>query len=168
MSLQIRPAQDADIAFIVDLMNHFILHDPGLYSEISIRSEEAKAWMMARNSETNPMLVALKNAQIVGLAFARPFRNQSGSSHVWESSVYLSPQSNVLRMGIGSHLLQSLLDQLHAQGTTEVIAVIDEENAASIAFHQRHGYHFVGIIQRAGFKFGRYRNAHLYQLSQKQ
>ena len=166
MSLQIRPAQDADLSFIIDLMNHFIVHDPGLYSETTIRSEEAQAWMMARSTESSPMLVALSASQIIGVAFARPFRHQSGSAHVWESSVYLDPQSDVLRTGIGSRLLQSLLEQLSAQGTTEVIAVIDEDNRASIQFHQKHGFLFVGVIQRAGFKFGRYRNAHLYQFSQ--
>jgi phosphinothricin acetyltransferase len=46
-----------------------------------------------------------------------------------------------------------------------VIAVIDEQNEASIAFHERNGFKYVGMIHRAGYKFGQYRNAQFYQFS---
>ena len=37
-----------------------------------------------------------------------------------------------------------------------IVAIITEENARSIAFHERHGYREVGRLYKSGFKLGRW------------
>ncbi|MFM7729590.1 MAG: N-acetyltransferase family protein [Flavobacteriales bacterium] len=166
MSIEIRPYHHQDLHAIVQVMNHYIEHDAGLYTEVLLTEELASHWISERHRESVPFLVAQDGPALLGLAYARPFRSQTGSAHVWESSVYLDVTAAASRSGIGTLLMQQLLGNLKRSGVTEVMAMIDSGNKVSSAFHEKLGFVQLCKIPRAGRKLGHFRDALLFQRSQ--
>jgi phosphinothricin acetyltransferase len=61
-----------------------------------------------------------------------------------------------------------LLARAKAAGVREVVAVIADRGAeASIAIHEKFGFHEIGRMGRVGFKFGRWLGTVLMQKSLK-
>jgi len=95
--------------------------------------------------------------QLVGFAYAGPFRSRAGWRFTVEDSVYVSPGSE--GRGIGRALLASLLAACAEGGFHSVIAMISADSAsgmgsASRALHAGAGFVEAGRIVEAGTKFG--------------
>ena len=103
--------------------------------------------------------VNLKPGQILGYAYASAFKERAAYDWSAESSVYVS--QNVRALGIGRLLYEALERALRAQNIANMNACIacgnDEYlNDASVRFHERMNFRFVGRFQRCAYKFGRW------------
>lgn len=103
--------------------------------------------------------VNLKHGQILGYAYASAFKERAAYDWSAESSVYVS--QNVRDFGIGRLLYEALQRALKAQNIVDMNACIacgDDEylNDASVRFHERMGFRFVGKFERCAYKFGRW------------
>ena len=101
----------------------------------------------------------LKHGQILGYAYASAFKERAAYDWSTESSVYVS--QNAHAFGIGRLLYEALQRALRAQNIVDMNACIacgDDEylNDASVRFHERMGFRFVGRFQRCAYKFGRW------------
>ena len=100
-----------------------------------------------------PYLVAEIEGQIVGYAYAGPFRLRSAYRFTLEDSVYVSPYYQ--GRSVGKHLLMQLLRDAATLGYKCMVAVVgDSANAASIALHKACGFTEVGTVRNVGFLDG--------------
>jgi len=58
--------------------------------------------------------------------------------------------------GIGSALMEKLMDAARSLGYHAVIARIAGESEASIRLHRKFGFEVVGVLKEVGWKFGRW------------
>lgn len=100
--------------------------------------------------------VNLKPGRILGYAYASVFKERAAYDWSAESSVYVS--QNVRAFGIGRLLYEALQRALKTQNIVDMNACGDDEylNDASVRFHERMGFRFVGRFQRCAYKFGRW------------
>lgn len=103
--------------------------------------------------------VNLKPGQILGYAYASAFKERAAYDWSAECSVYVS--RNARALGIGRLLYETLQRALKAQNIVDMNACIacgDDEylNDASVRFHERMGFRFVGRFERCAYKFGRW------------
>jgi L-amino acid N-acyltransferase YncA len=109
-----------------------------------------------------PYLVAELGGEIVGYAYAGPYRARAAYRWSVEDTVYVAPSSQ--RRGIGRALLERLIADAEAGGFRQMIAVIgDSANAGSIELHRVAGFRMVGTFDNVGFKFGRWLDSVLMQ-----
>jgi phosphinothricin acetyltransferase len=102
-----------------------------------------------------PYLAAVLEAEVVGYAYAGPYRPRPAYRFTVENSVYLAP--SVQHRGIGTTLLQRLIAEAQACGYRQMIAVIgDSANAGSVGVHSKTGFQMIGTHPNVGFKFGRW------------
>ncbi|MBF0394107.1 MAG: N-acetyltransferase [Alphaproteobacteria bacterium] len=102
-----------------------------------------------------PYLVAEDQGEVLGYAYAGPFRPRSAYRYTVEDSIYVAP--HVVRRGVGGLLLDGLVERCAALGIRQMIAVIgDSANAASISVHRRAGFNQEGVLRGVGLKFGRW------------
>ena len=81
-----------------------------------------------------PYLVAECEAQVIGYAYAAPFRLRAAYASTVEDSVYIADSAR--RAGVGKTLLQALVAACEALGFRSMLAVIgDSGSAASIGLH---------------------------------
>lgn len=155
MTLQLRPACEADIPAItaiyarevIELVNTYEYDVPDA-AEMSRRMAD----IMARGF---PYLVAVVDGQLAGYAYANSYRTRIAYQWTVENSVYVSQDHQ--GRGVGSALMQALIDACTERGYRQMVAVIGEpSNTASIKLHERFGFHLVGVFHGLGRKHGRW------------
>jgi L-amino acid N-acyltransferase len=149
----IRLATDADAAAINDIYNHFVLNSTCTYQEVPTTLEERQAWLDER-SELHPATVAEISGQVVGWASVSAFRTRSAYRWSLENAVYVRHDHH--GRGIGSALLADSIQRATTLGHRSIVAVIDAEQACSIALHRKFGFEQVAYLKQIGFKFGRW------------
>lgn len=106
-----------------------------------------------------PYLVALKDGEIVGYAYASPFKERAAYDWSVETSIYVDMQ--YLHCGIGKKLYEALEEALFRMNIINVNACIASPvqvdrylDDNSIRFHEHLGYRMVGTFHQCGYKFG--------------
>ena len=161
-AIPIRPAQPRDLAAITRIYDHAVRHGTASF-EIEPPDERE----MARRYEAiraggYPYLVAELDGEIVGYAYAGPYRARAAYRWSVEDTIYVAQSSQ--RRGIGRALLERLIADAEAGGFRQMIAVIgDSANAASIELHRAAGFRMVGTFDNVGFKFSRWLDSVLMQ-----
>jgi phosphinothricin acetyltransferase len=100
------------------------------------------------------VIVAVQDEQVIGWGSLSPYHKRSAYRHTVENSVYVHHQHH--RCGIGSVLLQELINLSRNQGHRVIIAGIDGEQTASVEIHKKFHFEKVGHFKQVGFKFGRW------------
>ena len=161
-SVQVRDAQDADLAAVQAIYAHHVLHGLATFEEVPppvVELAERRAAVVALGL---PYLVAEHGGRVVGYSYASSYRPRPAYRFAIEDSVYVA--DGLGGRGIGAALLAALLARCEAGPWRQMIAIIgDTGNAASIALHRRHGFAMVGTLRSVGWKLGRWVDTMLMQ-----
>lgn len=162
MPLLIRPSADADLAAITAIYAHNVLHGTGTFE----LEPPSLADMATRRADVLgkglPWLVAEREGQVLGYAYANHFRPRPAYRFCLEDSIYLHPEAQ--GQGLGSLLLAELIARCEAVGARQMLAVIgDSQNLGSIGVHRRLGFEHTGLLKSSGWKFGRWLDVVLMQ-----
>ena len=99
-----------------------------------------------------PFIVAVRDGEVVGYAYAHRFAERAAYRFDVELSVYTRYDMN--RSGIGRGLYSRLFALLRKQGVCNAYACVTWPNEPSLAFHAAMGFKRVGRFKKAGYKFG--------------
>lgn len=155
MTVQLRDAIDADIPTITaiyavevtDLVNTYEYDVPD-EAEMARRMHD----IVARGF---PYIVAVIDGVVAGYAYANTYRGRIAYQWTVENSVYVAAAYQ--GRGVGSALMQGLIDACTQRGYRQMVAVIGEPtNTASIKLHERFGFQMIGIFRGLGRKHGRW------------
>ena len=163
-SPEIRPAAEADLPFITGIYEHAVRYGTATFELIPPDLAEMTRRFRALTDGGFPYLVAVVDGEVIGYAYAGPYRPRPAYRFTVENSIYLKPA--IHRRGIGLLLLQRLLAECTARGYRQVIAVIgDSANAGSIGVHTKCGFQMIGTHPNVGLKFGRWLDTVMMQLA---
>jgi len=111
-----------------------------------------------------PFLVAEAEGEVIGYAYAGPWRRKPAYRHTVEDSVFVAPGRT--GHGIGRRLLTELVTASAAAGARQMIAVIaDTGDEASSRLHAACGFTTAGLLTAVGYKHGRWIDTLLMQRS---
>jgi phosphinothricin acetyltransferase len=117
---------------------------------------------IARLGATYPWLVAERNGEVVGYAYACPHRSRPAYRWATEVSVYVA--AGQARRGCGRALYLELIERLRRQRFHVACAGITLPNEASVALHESLGFVPVGIYRRIGWKDDAWHDVGWWQL----
>lgn len=162
MPLLIRLSNDADLAAITAIYAHNVLHGTGTFE----LDPPSQADMTTRRADVLgkglPWLVAERDDQVLGYAYANHFRPRPAYRFCLEDSIYLHPEAQ--GQGVGGLLLAELIGRCEAAGARQMLAVIgDSQNLGSVGVHRRLGFEHTGLLKSSGWKFGRWLDVVLMQ-----
>ncbi|MCA1964004.1 MAG: N-acetyltransferase family protein [Prosthecobacter sp.] len=144
------------------IFNEAILNSTALYDYEPRTRETMQMWFEAKQAAGLPLLGLLdETGAFMGFGTYGPFRPHAAYQFSVEHSVYVDGRFR--GRGAGRVLLEELIKRAVQQGRHMMIGVIDAENTASIALHERLGFQHCGSIRHAGYKFGRWLDLVLYQ-----
>jgi len=146
----IRPATPADAAAIAAVYNHYVLHTPVTFEEDAVTTEEM-AGRIAEVQQSTNWFVEAEDGKILGYAYAGKWKSRCAYRYAVESTVYLDKDAT--GRGLGTKLYRTLLDDLRGRGLHSVIGGIALPNAASVALHEKLGFHKIGQFKEVGWKF---------------
>jgi phosphinothricin acetyltransferase len=111
---------------------------------------------------TAPRLVARESGgRLLGWCALSPISRRSVYAGVVEESVYVT--AGARGRGVGRALLQAMVRESEAAGLWTMQAGIFPENAASLALHAACGFRTVGVRERVGRHFGKWRDVVLME-----
>ena len=162
--LLIRPSTPADLTAITAIYAWNATHGTGTFELEGPPLDEMRRRRDDVLSKGLPWLVAERGSEVLGYAYANPFRPRLAYRFALEDSVYLA--STAQGQGLGRLLLAELLAQCTALGARQMFAVIgDSANAASIGLHRALGFAEVGTMRAAGWKLERWLDVVIMQRS---
>lgn len=106
-------------------------------------------------------LVADREGDILGYAYAGMLRLRAAYRAAVETSVYVAPAAQ--RSGVASELYRALFAALAKREFHTALAAITLPNDASVAFHEAHGFCGVGHFREVGNKFGAWHDVGWWQ-----
>ncbi len=160
----IRPAATADIPAIAAIYTHAVLHGTASWELEPPGEAEMQRRYEAILAGSYPYLVAEREGAILGYAYAGAYRPRPAYRATVENSIYVAPTAQGL--GIGSLLLDALIQACTERGFRQMIAVIGDGTGASISsrrLHERAGFRLIGVAEKVGFKHGRWLDQMLMQ-----
>jgi len=160
----IRPAAPGDFAAIAAIYGRYVSTGTASFETEPPGVEE----MMRRYAEIClhglPYIAAEVSGEVVGYAYAGPYRPRPAYRFTVEDSVYLDPAQT--GKGIGRRLLEAIILASAQAGAKQMIAIIgDSANAASIRLHASAGFEHVGVLRNVGLKFDRWLDTIIMQKS---
>ncbi|HEY2029785.1 MAG TPA: GNAT family N-acetyltransferase [Myxococcales bacterium] len=159
----VRDATEIDLPGILAIYNDVIARSTAVWTEEPSTLDDRRNWLSARKASGYPVLVAASGSAILGFASFGDFRAWPGYRHTVEHSIHVRSEDR--RHGVGSALLPQLLERARALDKHVLLAGIDGENEASIAFHRRFGFTDAGRLREVGRKFGRWIDLVFLQLA---
>ncbi|MDI9332320.1 MAG: GNAT family N-acetyltransferase [Alphaproteobacteria bacterium] len=158
----IRSSLATDLPAIAAIYGHHVLHGTGTFeTEPPSLEEMTRRWQTVTEAGW-PHLVLCVDHQVLGFAYAQPFRPRQAYRHTLEDSIYLAPDA--VRKGHGRALLAELVARSELVGGRQMIAVIgDSTNRASIGLHAALGFAHTGLLKSSGWKHGRWLDVVLMQ-----
>lgn len=158
----IRAAASEDAAALLAIYAPYVA-ETAITFEYEVPTEAEFSRRIARTLERYPYLAAERRGEILGYAYAGPFKERSAYDWAVETTVYVRRDGK--RQGVGGALYGALERCLGAQGILNLNACVacperEDEYLTrdSIEFHRRMGYRIVGEFQQCGYKFGRWYN----------
>lgn len=158
----IRACETRDLPQVQAIYAHHVLTGLGSFEETPPSLEEIRTRYERIVRDAYPFVVAERDDEVVGFAYASAYRPRAAYRFTCESSVYVHPGAQ--RGGIGRALMLDVIAACERRGLRQMLAVIgDSENAASIGLHAALGFAPVGTFKAVGFKFGRWVDTVLMQ-----
>jgi L-amino acid N-acyltransferase YncA len=152
---------DRDAAACAAIYAPFVEEGPTSFEE-SPPSDAEMAERIGQTSTTHPWLVAERDGEVVGYAYACPHRSRPAYRWSVDVSVYVAPTHQ--GQGYGQRLYEELFKRLRGQGFQVACAGITLPNEPSVALHERLGFEPVGVYKRIGWKAGAWRDVGWWQL----
>ena len=159
--ISIAPAVPSDLPTINDIYNYYVLNSTATYQEEPETLESRQAWF-DRHGPAHPVTVARIGSTIAGWASLSPYHPRSAYRRTVECSVYVDSSNH--RRGLGRALMVDLISRARAAGHHSIIALIDAEQAPSLALHESLGFARVALLREVGFKLGRWLDVIYMQL----
>lgn len=155
MSASVTDARPAHVPAIHRIYAHWVLHGLASFEEVPPDAAEMDRRRLSVQEQKLPYLVAEDGGEVLGFAYAGPYRPRSGYRFTVEDSVYVAPGAH--GKGTGRRLLGQVVARAEALGRLQMLAVIGNSgNAASIGLHAALGFRQIGTMRSVGFKFGRW------------
>jgi len=101
-------------------------------------------------------LVAEENGEILGWVALGAVSHREVYRGVTENSIYIA--NDAQGKGIGSALMQAMIDDSEAAGIWMILCTTFEENVASIGLHKKFGFRMIGYRERIAKLDGIWRN----------
>jgi phosphinothricin acetyltransferase len=162
MSLLVRPSAETDLPAITAIYAHAVIHGTASFELDPPDEAEIARRRNAILEGAYPYLVAENGGEVLGYAYAGPYRTRPAYRSTVEDSIYVAPSAQ--GQGVGSALLTALIEACEALDFRLMVAVIgDEESHGSISLHRSLGFEPAGILKGIGYKHGRWLSTVLMQ-----
>jgi phosphinothricin acetyltransferase len=147
---------------ILEILNEAIINSTALWDYKQRTLAMMGPWFDAKENGKFPV-IGLVDEQGGLLAFGTygTFRAWPAYKYTVEHSVYV--ERSARGRGLGTKVLQALIQFAEEQGYHNLIGGIATENEVSIRTHLKCGFVPCGTIRQCGFKFGKWIDLSFYQ-----
>lgn len=148
----IRRSERSDVPAMREIFNEVLRNSNSIYREEEVSLEERYCWYDEKIEHGFPLFTALEGERVIGYAGYGTFRAAQGYRKTVELTIYVDSQYR--GSGIGSKLMQTIINQAKADGYHVMLGAIDAANQPSIDFHKKFGFTEVARMPEVALKHG--------------
>ncbi len=150
---RIRLATTNDAGAIAQIYTYYSLNTLQNLETIATTAEDIIG-KIESSDKLYPWLVAEKDHEVIGYAYAAPFRKKGGFNWCVETSVYI--QSEFTKIGVGTNIYGKLLNILTEQGFANAYGILTLPNPGSVKLHLDFGFTIEAVLKNCGYKFNQW------------
>jgi L-amino acid N-acyltransferase YncA len=154
VSVAIRDCESDDLGGVLAIYNEVIAFSTAVFNDQAVTLEDRERWFTARCEQGYPVLVAVDSSGVVGFGSFGDFRSWPGYRYTVEHTVHV--RADRRGQGVGTTLVQALIERAVALGKHVMIAGVEAENAASLRLHERLGFKPCARFSEVAWKFDRW------------
>ena len=158
----IRPAMVDDLPAILGIYNDVILNSTAAYVYEPHTLEMRRQWFDEHKAYGWPVIVAVRDGEVVGFGCIGSFRTRPGYKYTGEHTVHVHPAHR--GQGVGRTMLTALIEEARRLELRTLVSGIDAENEVSIRLHASLGFVECARMKDVAWKFGRWLDLVLMQL----
>lgn len=147
--ITIRMAKQSDTEEILAIYAPYV-RDTAITFEYTVPTIEEFSARMKKTLSKYPYLVAVRNEEILGYAYASEFKSRAAYDWAVETTIYIKQETR--KNGVGKKLYQTMEKVLERQHICNLYACIAYPNPGSIGFHEHLGYRTIGHFSKCGYK----------------
>lgn len=151
-----------DLEAVARIYNHYIINTAITFEELPIDADIIRTRVEKVTAAGLPWLIAEQNGEVIGYAYAAPWRERSAYRFSVEVSAYLDKDQT--GNGWGTRLFEELFARLRQRSIHVAIGGITLPNAASVALHEKFGMKKVAHYPEVGYKFERWLDVGYWQV----
>ena len=160
--MRIRPVSPADGAAICAIYNYYIENSIVTFEETTLQTIEMEERIRMICAKFPYLVMDDEACQIIGYAYINTWKERSAYKFAAEISIYL--RNNFLGRGVGSRLMEGLLDEVRKTDIHSLIAGITLPNDSSIALHEKFGFRKIAHFSEIGYKFDKWIDVGYWEL----
>jgi phosphinothricin acetyltransferase len=162
--IRIRVVRETDLSEILNIYTKEVIEGIASFETQPPGLDEMTSRLHSVRAASLPYVVAELTGKVAGYAYAAPYRPRAAYRYTVESSIYVASWAQ--RQGIGSLLLEELVEACEQAGARQMIAIISGvSHIASIRLHEKVGFRRVGTLEKVGWKFDRWLDTLVMQRS---
>ncbi|EKZ98601.1 phosphinothricin N-acetyltransferase [Cupriavidus sp. HMR-1] len=162
---RLREATTDDVPAIHAIYAHHVQHGRASFEEVAPTVDEMRHRFGEVLKKGLPYIVAERDGEILGYAYASSYRARSAYRFAIEDSIYIDHRHT--GEGLGRALLAELITRCETGPWRQMVAVValtaSGEGAGSVAVHERLGFRTVGRLEAVGLKHGQWIDTLLMQ-----
>lgn len=162
---QLRLATPDDVPAIHAIYAHHVRHGRASFEEVEPTVDDMRLRFADVLKKGLPYIVAERDGEILGYAYASSYRARSAYRFAIEDSIYIDHRYT--GEGLGRALLSELISRCETGPWRQMVAVValtsSGEGAGSVAVHERLGFRTVGRLESVGLKHGEWIDTLLMQ-----
>ncbi len=150
MDYSLRKVADNDTKAVIGIFNYYAENTFAAYPEKKVPYDFFDT--LKELSRGYPFyVVETANRDVVGFGLMRPYHRVETFQHVAEVTYFILPAHT--SKGLGTRLLQALVDEAKKMKIKVLLADISARNDISLRFHAKNGFKQCGRFERVGKKF---------------
>lgn len=157
----VRPTAEADLPAVTAIYAEAVGAGAGSFELRPPDIAEMTRRWRKRLAGGFPHLVAVRGDAVIGYAYVSRHRTSPAYGFLVENSIFVSFDAQ--GAGVGRALLAELIALCDRHGFRQMIALIADENAASVRLHEHFEFRRIGLIEGSAFKHGRWIDTLLMQ-----
>jgi L-amino acid N-acyltransferase YncA len=159
----IRRAERSDVPAMREIFNEVLRNSNSIYREDEVDLDERYDWFDEKISHGYPIFGAYESEKLIGYAGYGSWRAAQGYRKTVELTIYVD--SSHRGSGVGSLLMQTIIEQAKSDGYHVMLGAIDSANQPSIDFHKRFGFTESARMPEVALKNGQWLNLVFMQLN---
>ena len=154
--ITVRDAVEADLPAIIDIYNQCIPSGFSTADTHPISVEERRPWFRQFSPKKRPIWVAERAGEIVGCIYITSFYGgRPAYDKTAEVSLYLAPKAQ--GQGLGTELMQRMINACPQLGVTTLIGMHFDHNEATKRLNDNFGFQQVGHLPEIAEVYGEQR-----------
>ncbi|MCU0285487.1 MAG: N-acetyltransferase family protein [Acidobacteria bacterium] len=147
MKICIRDVCDSDAPAVVSIFNYFVTNSFAAYCEKEMGPE---VFIRFKNAARVFLLLEV-DGRPEGFGMIQEYNRFENFKQTGMLTYFILPEFT--GQGLGTQMLNHLLDAGKKKGITNLVAHISSKNEQSLRFHEKHGFNECGRLKQMAIKF---------------